>query len=273
MSTEQAKIDHWYNPQNIYKKIIIETPRSNRKTLVELYNCNEEYLKTVKKVICIHPANHSVALFLKMMKEADLCLYCHPLLAKESSKDFVISYVQKFNYPLVILTRLENLEDLMRKNGAPTKFRRWCTRMFKIEPVRLFYKTYITSGVVEYIGIQKFQSKERGDMLPELKEDGKSQKRYKIFSQLPIFYETEEYNTKMIEEANIEPFYNSIRGYNRYGCFLCPFAGKTYYEDLKENDSETYCKCNELMQLASEPQIQSGERKGRYYYYPKTKIM
>jgi len=267
MSASQIKLDDWFKTQENYKKIIIETPRSKRKVLVELYNCDEEYLQTVKKVICIHPANHSVALFLKTKDKADLCLYCHPLLAKDSSKDFVISYTQKFNYPLVVLTRLEKIEDLMRENGVPTKWRRWCTRMFKIEPVRLFYKKFVPSGVIEYIGIQKFQSKERGDMNPELKEDGKSQKRYKIYSELPIFYESEEYNTEMMVKANIEPFGNSVRGYNRYGCFLCPFAGTQYYEDLKENDNETYCKCNKLMEIASE-----GQEK-RYYYYRKSKIM
>ena len=267
METTQLNLENYFQSQNNYKKIIIETPRSKRKVLVELYNCDVNYLKTVKRIICIHPANHSVALFLKMMDKADLCLYCHPLLAKEASKDFVISYVQKFNYPLAILTRLENIEDLMRENGCPTKWRRWCTRMFKIEPVRLFYKKFIPSGVIEYLGIQKFQSKERGDMNPELKEDLKSQKRYRIYSELPIFYESEEYNTEIIEKAGIKPFSDGMRGYNRYGCFLCPFAGSQYYEDLKENDTETYCRCNELMEIAS-------EKKGmRYYYYRKSKIM
>ena len=172
----QSTIDVFFNDfeeTSKREKMIIETPRSKRKVLVELYNCNIEYLKTVGKVICIHPANHSVALFLQMKDKADLCLYCHPLLAKETSKDFVISYTQKFNYPLVILTRIENIEDLCRENGCPTRFRRWCTRMFKIEPVRLFYKPFIPSGVIEYIGIQKFHSKERSEMNPELIEDKK----------------------------------------------------------------------------------------------------
>lgn len=250
---------------------IIDSARKTWKLKVEMYNCNEEYLKTVKRVICIHPANHSVSLFLKMKEEGDLCLYCHPLLAKESSKDYVKEYVK--DYPLVILSRTEDIDDLMRQHGCPTKWRRWCTRMFKIEPTRLFYKTFIPSGVIEYIGIQEFQSKDRKEMNPELKEDAKSQKRYKIYSELPIFYETEEFNTKMLEDAGIKAFGDSIRGYNRYGCFLCPFAGKNYYENLKENDPETYNRCDELMELASEKQIIEGSRKSRYYYYPKTKIM
>ena len=260
-------LDYWIESKKAYQKITIETPRSKRKILVELYNCDIDYLKTVKKVICIHPANHSVAMFLKMMDKADLCLYCHPLLAKDDSKDFVISYTQKFNYPLVILTRIENIEDLCRENGCPTRFRRWCTRMFKIEPVRLFYKTFIPSGVIEYIGIQKFHSKERSEMDPELIEDAKSQKRYKIYREMPIFHESEEYNTEIMEKAKINPYSDSVRGYNRYGCYLCPFAGKEYYEQLKEVDIETYKKCNELMDIASE------KTGSRYYYYRKSKIM
>jgi len=246
------------------KSHIIETPRSKRKTTVELFNCTEEYLKTVKKVICIHPANHSIALFLKMKENADLCLYCHPLLADIKAKEYVISYVGKYNFPLVILTREEEIEELFKENGCPTMWRRWCSRMFKIEPTRLFYKNFIPSGVIEYMGMQKFQSKERSDMNPELSEDAKSQKRYKIYSELPIFYESEEDNTKRIEAAGIKPY--ESRGYNRYGCYLCPFAGIKYYEQMKVEKPELYERCNKLMQLGSE----EGKR---YYYYRKTKIM
>ena len=142
-----------------YNQIIMETPRSGRKILVELYNCDVDYLKTVKKVICIHPANHSVAMFLNMKDKAELCVYSHPLLAKDDTKDYVISYTQRFNYPLAIITRMETIEGLMVENGAPTKWRRWCTRMFKIETARMFYKKFIPSGVVELIGIQQFHSK------------------------------------------------------------------------------------------------------------------
>ena len=269
----QMVLNDFTQVESSYKRLVIETPRSKRQVLVELYNCDEEYLKSVKKVVCIHPANHSVSLFLKMKDQSDLALYCHPLLAKESSKAFVIEYTSKFNFPLVILTRMDSIEDLMRKNGVPTMYRRWCSRVFKIEPTRLFYKTFIPSGVIEYIGIQKFQSKERGEMNPELHEDAKSQARYKIYSELPIFYESEEFNTELMQEYGIKPFGESVRGYNRYGCYLCPFATKQYYEDLKENDPETYQKCNRLMEIASEKQIQEGKRKSRYYYYRKSKIM
>ena len=273
----QSKIlDFYPQEKSTYQQIIIETPRSKRQMLVELYNCDVEYLKTVKKVLSIHPANHSVAMFLKFMDTADLCLYCHPLLAKEEAKQYVINYTQKYNYPLAIITRMEDIEELMRKNGVPHQFRRWCTRMFKIEPTLLFYKTFVPSGVMNYIGIQKCHSKERSEMNPELSEDPKSQKRYKVYREMPLFYETEEFNLEIMKEAGIEPHYDSAmssRGYNRYGCFLCPYAGEKYYEHLKESDNETYCRCENLMHIASEKQLQEGTRKERYYYYRKSKIM
>lgn len=250
------------------KEIIIQTPRSKKSISIELYNCDEEYLANVKKVICVHPANHSVALFLKMKDKADLCIYAHPLLASEDSKQYIISYTQKFNYPLVIITRDENIEELFRNNGCPTKWRRWCTRIFKLEAIKYFYKKFIPSGVIEYIGIQKHQSKERGELNPERIEDPlKSQKRYKIYRELPIFNESENSNTKLMREFNIEPFYKIIRGYNRYGCFLCPFAGEKYYKDLKKNDLSTYNRCVELMKIGSEMSDK------RYYYYRKSKII
>jgi len=127
-------------------------------------------------------------------------------------------------------------------------------------------KGLIPSGVIEYHGIQQFQSKERGIMNPGLIEDGKSQKRYKIYRELPIFYDSEDDNIAEMNKGGIMPFEESVRAHCRYGCFLCPFATKTYYEDLKEKDPETYQRCNELMELGSE----EGKR---YYYYRKAKIM
>ena len=258
---------------NLYKKIKITFPRRKTDVIVEMFNCNEEYLKTVRNVICIHPASHSVALFLKMKATSDLCLYCHPLLAKESSKAFVISYTQKFNYPLVILTRDENIEDLMIENTCMNKWRRWCTRFFKIFPTQLFYKRFIPSGVIEYIGIQKFQSKERGEMNPKLHEDTKSQVKYRIYSEFPIFYETEEDNLKRMINAGIKPFKELVVSSNRYGCFLCPFASEKYYQKLKENDPNTYQYCCELMAIGSQKDINEGKREERYYFYRKSKIM
>lgn len=255
------------------KKVILNSVRNTWKLQVEMYNCNEEYLKTVKKVISIHPANHSVSLFLKMKDKADLTLYCHPLLSKDSSKDFVISYTSKFNYPLVILTRTEKIEDLMFENTCMNKWRRWCTRYFKIFPIQLFYKNFIPSGVIEYIGIQKFQSKERGKKNPKLHENSKSQVRYKIYSEFPIFYETEEDNLKRMINAGIEPFKELVVSSNRYGCYLCPFATEKYYQELKEKDFETYQYCCKLMEIGSQKDINEGKREGRYYFYPKSKIM
>ena len=255
------------------KTIIIESLRNTWKLQANLYNCDENYLKTVKNVVCIHPANHSVSLFLKVKDSCDLALYCHPLLAKESSKDFIIEYTQKYKFPLVILTRMETLAFLLRKNGVPHKYRRWCTRIFKIEPTILFYKTFIPSGVIEYMGMQSFQSKERAKLIPVLHDDIKSQKRYKIFSSLPIFYESELDSLNRMESFKIKPFGDSIRSFHRYGCFLCPFAGEKYYIDMVNNNPELYNECCKLMEIASEKQIKDGSRKERYYFYPKSKIM
>ncbi|MHA1724434.1 MAG: hypothetical protein ACTSXH_06280 [Promethearchaeota archaeon] len=74
------------------------------------------------------------------------------------------------------------------------------------------------------------------------------------------------FNLERMEQAGIEPFNHSIRSLNRYGCFLCPFAGERYYRKLKIQYPEIYKRCEELMKL--------GSREGkRYYYYPKSKIM
>jgi hypothetical protein len=261
------KLDSDLAHESSYKQIIIEAPKSGKKLSVELYNCSESYMRTVKKIICIHPANHSVSMFLTMKDQADMAMYCHPLLSTEASKNFVIEYTQRYNYPLAIITRLENIDEVMRKNGAPTMFRRWCTRIFKIEASRYFYRKFFNSGVIEFQGIQRHQSKTRAEMIPSLVEDPKSQKTFKIFRELPIYEHSEEWNLEIMAKHNIEPFSKSVRSANRYGCFLCPYAGEQYYVDLKANDPETYNECCRLMEIASE------NKEERYYYYRKSKIM
>jgi len=118
----------------------LKSPRSSYKIQVELFNCNRSLLHAVKKVICLHSAPHSVALFLKMKDSADLALYCHPLLAFKEEKDYVLAYTSKYEYPLAVLSVLDTLDNLFVRNGVPTHFRRWCTRIFKIQATKLFYR-------------------------------------------------------------------------------------------------------------------------------------
>ncbi|MHA1723315.1 MAG: hypothetical protein ACTSYC_06740 [Promethearchaeota archaeon] len=70
-------------------------------------------------------------------------------------------------------------------------------------------------------------------MNPKRILDKKSQKCFRIYRELPIFHETEKDSLERMKQAGIEPFNHFIRSFNKYGCFLCPFAGEQYYRELK----------------------------------------
>ena len=56
--------------------------------------------------------------------------------------------------------------------------------------------------------------------------------------------------------------------YSRHGCFLCPFAGRKYYEELRQRNPALFAECQRLMAKGSldwdDP---------RYHYYPKDRLI
>jgi len=220
---------------------VLRSPRSSYKIQVELFNYTRALLQSVKKVICLHSALHFVALFPKMKDHADLAVYCHPLLVFKEEKEYVVAYTSKFEFPLAILTDINTLDNLFLQNGVPTHFRRWCTRIFKIQARKLFYRKMIPSGVVEYIGIQAHHTKSRSAMDPRRCRDPKSSQSYTIYREYPIFTLSEQDNLTLMGVNGIPPSVN-YSAFNRHGCFLCPFAGKRYYEQLQQTNSAIYRK-------------------------------
>jgi len=255
-------------PKNAQDTVFtLQSPRSAYKIRVELFHCDRGYLSTVKRVICLHSAPHSVSLFLSMKDQADLALYCCPLLAFKEEKAYVLAYTAKYHYPLAILTVMDDLNDLFVRNGVPTYHRRWCTRIFKIQACKLFYRKTIPSGVVEYIGIQAHHSKSRSMMNPRRCRDAKSSSTYTIFREYPIFTLSEQDNLTLMRAHGIPPSIN-YSSLNRHGCFLCPFAGRKYYEQLQQQNPALFAECQRLMTKGS-----IGRGDPPYYYYPKDRLI
>ena len=137
--------------------LYIYSKRGSVKVKVELYNglnISDLYYPNMKRCINLHSARHSVALFLQEKDNphyinSQFALYMRPLLTHPGDKEYTLYYISMYNFPMAILTRQENLSWLLQVNGLHKKEQggggRWCTRVFKIEPARLFYREFFYS--------------------------------------------------------------------------------------------------------------------------------
>jgi hypothetical protein len=135
---------------------IMESEGGAVKVRVELFNIKEEDLHypTFKEVISVHSAKHSLAMFVKegllnpVNRGEKFALYMRPLTTHPGDREFTHYYLSTFNFPHIILTRMENLSWLLQVNGLMKQSQfggRWCTKIFKVEPSTMLYRRFFFS--------------------------------------------------------------------------------------------------------------------------------
>jgi hypothetical protein len=75
-------------------------------------------------------------------------MYMRPLTTHPGDREFTHYYLSAFDFPHVILTRMENLSWFLQVNGLMKQSQfggRWCTRTFKIEPSVMLYHRFFFS--------------------------------------------------------------------------------------------------------------------------------
>lgn len=139
---------------------------------------------TFRDAIAIHDAPHSVALFINQMK------LDKKRPTKEQKRQFAIhnitgfvfpygvnyvkyytqkqSKVHEGDFPLIVTSVAKPVEELLDKNGCPTMWRRWCTRIYKQDESKDLYKTYNMDGLTQLLGMSRFQSKDRAGLDPAI---------------------------------------------------------------------------------------------------------
>jgi 3'-phosphoadenosine 5'-phosphosulfate sulfotransferase (PAPS reductase)/FAD synthetase len=177
--------------------------------------------ENIDRVLAIHDASHSVALFLKNKDTYEMCeegIVLNKAIAVHSIVPFVfptslpylLYYTQKYHFPLVTTEVVQPVRELLSRNLLMKQFKgsqggRWCTRVYKIEPSRYLFKEFNLKGIVQLKGITKHQSDKRNKMYEGKAVDLTSQeallKRIKnkidtpadyerffhVFQKLPIF--------------------------------------------------------------------------------------
>lgn len=214
--------------------------------------------ENIKRICCIHDASHSVALFLQEKDKCDCAIHNRLPLQFPYNDEYILYYTQKYEYPLIMTTLLLPMDYLLKKNGLITQFRRWCTRTWKIETPRNFYKYFNLNGITQVKGITKHQSAKRSVMNPNPSLDAMSQKTFEVYQELPIFEMKDEEIKQLIKDNEIE--FNPMENkFDSHGCIACPFRNCEYYQNLKKNYPKMYKQIDEWRIMAS--------KEGKEYYW------
>jgi hypothetical protein len=135
---------------------IMESEGGAVKVRVELYNIRKEdlYYPKFLEVLSVHSAKHSLAMFIKegllnpVNRGKKFAIYMRPLTTHPGDREFTHYYLSAFDFPHLILTRMENLSWFLQVNGLMKQSQfggRWCTRTFKIEPSIMLYRRFFFS--------------------------------------------------------------------------------------------------------------------------------
>jgi len=107
------------------------------------------YYPHIKFMCSIHSALHSLGMLLKGLKEYEfrkygVAIYERPATTHPGDEEYTRYYCEQLKIQLIILKRRENPSFHLQRNRAPKigKMGRWCSRVFKTEPIKVFYKTY-----------------------------------------------------------------------------------------------------------------------------------
>jgi 3'-phosphoadenosine 5'-phosphosulfate sulfotransferase (PAPS reductase)/FAD synthetase len=227
--------------------------------------------RLIHRVLCVHDAKHSVALFLTQKDASDIAIHNYIPFSFPTTAAYTIEYTQKFNYPLLITRHLTPVETYLQINGVPKAMARWCTRTYKIEMPRGVYKHFNLQNITQIKGMTRFQSARRNKLDPSRTIDPMSQKTFQIYQELPIFDMTDQEQERIIETNGIAPNPYDLK-YNLHGCLFCPFRNEKYYQKLANQDPELYQLCHYWRSEGSKRPQKDGSLRD-YWYFPKSQIM
>ena len=233
------------------------------------------------KILCIHDASHSVAMFLEKKENCDFAMYNYIPMVYPNTKEYVLYYSQKYDYPLVVTSRKDSYKNIIIKRGmVNTLHRRYCTKETKIKPTYYLYLFFNIKNPIQYLGITKMSavtgivSGRAEDYVEGIGLDLKWRKYHKtfpVFSYLPIRPYNLDKQIELIKSFNIEINPNETKFEGLHGCFYCPYRPEWYYHFLKRVHPKLYKKANEWRKVGSRAKTEKGE--GEYYFYRESKIM
>jgi len=185
----------------------------------------------------------------------------------------------------MILERKTPVKELLIKNGLNTQNRRWCTRIYKIQMAKVFYKFFglgnrsLKTPFVQVKGMTQFQSPKRnkiftkmfdtGDFTDPLSfSKGRPDPKFYAIQEFPIYNKTEEQLQQLRKSLGIKRNPVELIFWGEHGCMLCPYRKEEYFLHLKTWYPLLYQQLHKLRKFAS----QNMEGK-EYFHFPNSKIM
>jgi len=157
---------------------------------VELYGITHDKIERIRDDVfssgrllrqaSIHGASHSIAMLVTLLKEKipfDYCYYTNLPNEMIDEREYVLYYTRHvLKVPLIVIVPQNTAEEYFyRRQVFPTQFRRWCTDLMKLDPLRRFLKIeYLDQlpknssfDMLQFLGMQAFQSPGRAAMSPK----------------------------------------------------------------------------------------------------------
>jgi len=224
------------------------------------------------KIAQVHGALHSVAMVTILVEQGlpfDFVFHNDVPNEMPDELEFVKYIVlHELKLPL-IMTRLHDTteEYMFNKKMLMSDRARWCTNEWKIRPFKKLLRKFFFNSqampatakyvdVLQYLGIQAFQSPGRASMNPlptpnmmsvPTEASWESQRNtnhrlLRVYDTLPVFNLSHEDDIALSNRRGWMRNPNELE-YGRHGCLLCPYASIPFYIQLKRDYPDLFAIC------------------------------
>lgn len=266
--------DHTLPPNEVFTTT---TERSRESIQIRLYGTfhGEPFTRVhitrsnVERILSIHGATHSAALFLSQKDRCQVAMYNEVGFSMPQQLEYVKYYTNGF--PLLVTAWGRSVEFELERNFPPFRSRRWCTRLYKIRIPRRLLRVFNLRGVTILKGMTKFQSKDRAALDPaRCLDPAMGGVRFPVYQELPIHDWPVEQQLALLEKHGIARNPNEVQ-FGIHGCLLCPYRSESYYAMLRDEHPDLYVLCHHWREVGS--RNWTGNGGDQYYYFRKSKIM
>jgi len=196
-----------------------------------------KYLKKFKKdkiYTCFSGGKDSLVAFdLAFKSGIKNVVFCDTTIEFQENLDYLDEVEKFYNISIERISAPCSFFDLVQKIGFPSRSYRWCCKVFKFSPLSIFARE---KKILSYItGLRSEENKRRSKYKKKDKNHQISANRIN-----PILDWSKQEVWSYIRKYNlpVNPLYNL--GFNRIGCWPCPFKTNLDWKLIKKSFPNKY---------------------------------